>query len=77
VSKYRRYDKWPTWGWKTYQLDPPDTAVVPDILSEVEVAHQLENKSKWMRQSGVNAYERHDILAGETHTRQYFIVEPL
>jgi hypothetical protein len=51
--------------------------VVPDILSEVEVGQKHENKSKWMCPSGINPDERHNTLAGETTTCQYFIVKSL
>jgi hypothetical protein len=51
--------------------------VVSDILSEVEVVHKLENKSKWMRPGGINANEWHNILARELAARQCFITKPL
>lgn len=51
--------------------------VVPNILSEVEVAHKFENKSERMRLGGINTNERYKALAGEAAMCGCFIKKPL
>ena len=63
--------------WKTYQLPPPDIAVVSEVLSEVGVFHELEDEGKWMLPSGINPDERHHALVGETSAHQRFMAKPL
>jgi len=42
---------------KTYQLEPPDLAVVSEIFSEVQVFHELKYESEWVFLSGIDPDE--------------------
>lgn len=47
----------------TSQFHPSDDLVVPQVLSEVQVAHELKNEGEWVFPSGVNANEGYQTPA--------------
>ena len=51
--------------------------VVSEILSEIEVVHELKDESEWMVWSGINPDEWYHVLAREMSIDQRFIVRPL
>ena len=42
---------------ETYQPQPLDVLVVPQILSEVVVIHEFKNESKWVIPGGIDPNE--------------------
>ena len=62
---------------KAYQLELPDVAVISEILSEVEVFHELKNERKWVLPSGINPDERHYMMVREASAYQHFMAKPL
>ena len=62
---------------KTHRFEPSDIAVVSEILSEVEVLHELKDESKWMLPSGIYSDERYHAFSRELSTRQSLMAKPL
>ena len=64
---------------EAYQLWPPDTLVVSQISSEVQMIHEFENESKRVFPSGIDANERYETptVIVEVATCQRFLVQPL
>jgi hypothetical protein len=62
---------------ETYKPASVGILVVPQILSEVLLIHELENEPKWVFGGRVHSDERDNVLVPETATRQCFFVESL
>ena len=62
---------------ETYEFASPNVPVVPQILSEIGMIHELENESQWMLRGGVQSDEWDNVLTLEATTCQCFYVEPL
>ena len=60
-----------------YQRTPPDTLIVLQILSEVEVFHEVKNESQWVLGGGVHSDKWNEVPVLEATTRQCFFAEPL
>lgn len=42
---------------ETYHFQPSDILGIPQILSEVPVAHEVENEGEWVFPGGINPDE--------------------
>ena len=62
---------------EAYQFTSPNTPIVPQVLPEVQIVHELENESQWVLGGGVHSDKRHDVPVLEVATRQHFFAEPL
>jgi len=62
---------------RAHKFTPPGILVVPQILSEIEVIHELEDESQWVLGGGVHSDKWNDIPVLETTTRQCLIAESL
>jgi len=62
---------------RTYQLPPPDITVVSEILSEIEVFHELKYESERVLLCRVYPNEWYHALSRETSVRQCFMAKPL
>ena len=60
-----------------YKLTPPNIHVAPEIFSEVEVIHEVEDESQWMLWRGIHSDKWNNVPFVEATTRQYFVVESL
>ena len=68
-------------GWcgakEAYQFKPPNIPVVPQVLSEVHVIHEIKDEGRWMFWGRTHSDERHDVLALETTASQRLSAKPL
>ena len=62
---------------EAYKFAPPNVPVVPQILSDIGMIHELKNESQWVLRGGVHSNEWDDVPVLEAITCQCFIVEPL
>ena len=62
---------------KTNQVELADIVVVSEVLSQVEVVHELKDQSERVLSSGINPDEWYHMSVGEASAYQHFVVKPL
>ena len=62
---------------EVYEFTPPNIPVVPRILSDIRMIHELKNESQWVLGGARNPDGRDNVLVIEATACQCFFVEPL